>query len=148
MALHNHQHKNKTIQTGRGLLLAIFLLCPVYAAYADSLNEAKQFIRLKQFDKAHKMLNNLAGKGDSDAQYYLAVLYRNGHGIEANTKKAYQWFHASAKKGNIKAQYELGILYKSGIGTAKNNQKAYYWLRKAAAGKHRKASLQLETMKN
>ncbi|MCW9055456.1 MAG: ankyrin repeat domain-containing protein, partial [Gammaproteobacteria bacterium] len=145
MVLRNHQYKNKILQTGRIILLVMLVLCP---AYADSLNEAKQFIRLKQFNKAHKTLNNMADKGNSDAQYYLAVLYRNGHGIEANAVKAYQWFHASAQKGNIKAQYELGMLYKSGIGTTKNNRKAYYWLNKAAAGKHRKASLQLETMKN
>ena len=63
------------------VIFCCIILCS-FSLSAKTLNEAKQLIRLKNFTEAHKTLNQLATKGDHEAQYYLAVLYRNGHGPE------------------------------------------------------------------
>ena len=128
------------------ILITVFfcILSLSFPVSAKTLNDAKQLIRLKNFTAAHKILDQLATKGDAEAQYFLAVLYRNGHGTEKNLSEAYRWFRASAKKNHLKAQYELGMLYKSGLGTTKNSKKAHYWLSMAASRKHLKAQQQLE----
>lgn len=146
MALHNTLYG---IQNR--IFLIIILSCLVSYSLqvtAATLNEAKQLIRLKRFSEAHTALNKIANKGDAEAQYYLAVLYRNGHGTERDLEKAHYWFKKSARLNHTKSQYELGMSYKSGLGTGKNIQKAHYWFSRAAANKHNKAQRQLELLKS
>ena len=52
-----------------------------------------------------------AEKGNIDAQYMLAILYKEGLGTEKNLEKAFYWYHKAAEKENIDAQYNFTLLY-------------------------------------
>ena len=55
--------------------------------------------------------------GDSDAQYWLGVMYRYGRGVSQDYKEALRWFLKSAEQGDAYAGAELGDLYNKGLGT-------------------------------
>ena len=40
-----------------------------------------------------------------EAQYNLGILYHNGHGVDVNYKKAFEWYEKAAKQEHAKAQY-------------------------------------------
>ena len=59
--------------------------------------------------------------GKAQAQYNLAVMYRNGEGVAKNNKEAFKWINKAAIQGDAKAQYMVGLMYYYGHGVAKNN---------------------------
>ena len=126
------------------IVIHLLLLTAFSPAYAKNINDAKQLIRAKDFSGAHSIYKDLAKKGNIEAQYSLAVLYRNGHGTNKNLEQAYKWFMSAARNNHQKAQYELGMLYKSGQGTTRSIAKAHYWLNKSAKQGNIKAAQQLE----
>ncbi|MBF0382048.1 MAG: sel1 repeat family protein [Magnetococcales bacterium] len=62
------------------------------------------------------IVKDKADKGDSEAQYYLGVIYRNGLGVPKNYHKAVKWFTEAAKQGNREAHFNLKIRYDHGEG--------------------------------
>ena len=55
-----------------------------------------------------------AEQGDSDAQSYLAGMYRNGRGVPQDAAEAERWNRLAAENGDPGAQYSLGLWYDSG----------------------------------
>ena len=88
-----------------------------------TLDDAKLAIRTQDFAKAASILKPLAKKGDKQAQYQLAVLYRNGQGAKKDPDKAFLWMKRSANQGYKRAQYSLGTLYEAGVGVKVNADK-------------------------
>ena len=76
-------------------------------------------------------LEKRAGKGNSDAQYQLGILYYIGIGVSQDFAKAFHWFKKAAAKGDPDAQYSLGELYEQGKGVAPDLDKALEWYQKA-----------------
>ncbi|MBR9651483.1 SEL1-like repeat protein [Thalassovita aquimarina] len=87
-------------------------------------------------DRAAELFSNAAARGQSEAQYYLALLYLQGVGIEEDQKQAFNWFLAAAEGGHVQAQYELSKAFARGRGTKKNDEEAARWLAEAAAAGH------------
>lgn len=56
-------------------------------------------------------LRPLAERGDADAQYGLANLYRDGHGVPRDDEKAAAWYQRAAAGGAWSAAFDLGMLY-------------------------------------
>ncbi|MFN0025018.1 MAG: peptidoglycan-binding protein [Parvularculaceae bacterium] len=54
------------------------------------------------------------GKGDSDSQNLLGVMYLAGLGVVQNTDLALQWLNTAARRGNADAYYNLAITYATG----------------------------------
>jgi TPR repeat protein len=50
------------------------------------------------------------------AQYWVAMMYEQGAGVEKSHNKAIQFLEMAAKNGNYPAQYDLGSLYNDGTG--------------------------------
>ena len=50
-------------------------------------------------------------QGHRSAQYNLGLMYRDGHGVDVNYKKAIEWYEKAAEQGLAKAQHNLGIMY-------------------------------------
>ena len=71
--------------------------------------------------------------GNVDSICNLAVLYRDGKGVEQDFSKAFNLFKMAAENGNVMAMYNLGILYRDGRGCKKDKKESYQWLSKAAA---------------
>jgi TPR repeat protein len=83
-------------------------------------------------------------KGNIDAQFTLATLYRDGIGVDKDWKKALYWFEQSAshefselnddldKNGLITAQYNLAESYWTGKFTPIDYSKSLMWFKKIA----------------
>lgn len=67
----------------------------------------------------------------AEAQYLLAVCYRDGIGIKQNDQLAFAWFGKAAEQGFAAAQCGLGRSYHEGKGVEQNNERALAWLNKA-----------------
>ena len=86
--------------------------------------------------RAVALLSDAAARGDAEAQYYLALLYRAGDGVAQDLRQAFIWMRAAAEKFHTEAQFELSRLYARGLGTEASPQQAEHWLREAATAGH------------
>ncbi|NOQ89523.1 MAG: hypothetical protein GQ549_01105, partial [Gammaproteobacteria bacterium] len=123
-----------------------FLL--VFTAEAATLDDAKLAIRTQDFATAAKILKPLARKGDKQAQYQMAVLYRNGQGIKENPKNSAYWMDKSARQGYERAQYLLGTYYEDGIGVKSDRKNAIYWYSAAVKQGHKNAGKRLKKIQS
>ena len=67
-------------------------------------------------NKAIEFYTLSANKGNSYAQFNLAICYENGDGVEKDMTKAIEFYTLSANQGNSRAQFNLAICYKNGNG--------------------------------
>lgn len=89
------------------------------------LSEAKDSEGMKQ---AREIYQNLAKKGDRDAQLKLAYMFEQGLGGQADRAQAGIWYEKSAEQGQSIAQYALGRLYQLGwLGQQPDYQQAKKW---------------------
>ena len=84
------------------------------------------------FATAYKEWLPLAKEGDSEAQFYLGILYEIGEGVPKNQAEAVKWFKLSAEQDHIKAQNKLFSMYSQGKGVPKDIVEAVRWLRMLA----------------
>ena len=121
-----------------------------YIAYLQKTGVAGQAIgaakeqRMREIDQG---VRRQAMAGDADAQYRLALLYRDGLGLPQNPAEAAGWFLRSAQQGDARAQTEIGILYATGKGIAQDIKQAFAWLGKAAATGDARAKRLIEQIK-
>ena len=92
---------------------------------AEELQKAQYQVRIK-------VLTPLVEKGDLAAQLELANIYRAGHGVVANPRKAFELYSRAAENGNANARYALGSMFENGEGVARDVYKAAEWYRLAA----------------
>jgi uncharacterized protein len=83
-------------------------------------------------------LVNRAKRGDAEAEWEVADLYKDGcldsKGnilIRRSPRIAAKWFRRAAEHGDGSAQNTLGVLLGNGDGITKNVAEAFFWLRKA-----------------
>ena len=76
----------------------------------------------------------LAEKGDTSAQFSLAMIYEHGRGFEvkANPTKAVELYKKLAENGNSQAAYRLADMYKHGNSINQDDVQAFNWYRKSA----------------
>ena len=70
------------------------------------------------------IFEELAEKGDIEAQYNLGDMYRDGEGVRQDYKKAIYWYEKAANQGYAPAQYNLGVMYSNGKGVKQDYKKA------------------------
>lgn len=79
--------------------------------------ELKQGIlnfKAKDYDASFKIFFDLAQKGNSEAEYYLAMQYTKGLGTEENKSKALFWLKKAADLKYAEAQYFYALTKMSG----------------------------------
>ena len=113
---------------------------------AQEMEHVRIAVREKSFSKAARLLQSLAGKGNAEAQYQLAGLYRSGQGVAKNYKIAAKWFKKSARQDHTAAQYNLGIMYENGWGVTASRSKAKQWFQKASVQGYQQAESKLEQL--
>lgn len=99
-----------------------------YQKFRDGVNAYFQ----ESFTDAINILLPLAKRNNSSAQFYVALMYDQGHGVIKNFKIAASWYERAAKQGHIDAQYNLGIAYASGQGVKHSVLRAIRWWKSAA----------------
>lgn len=78
-----------------------------------------------------------ADRGDSDAMYYIGLLYERREDKEWNSEDAVLWYRKAADLGNADAMYRLGVLsYNGHVGPGRErdcrHEEATLWFTKAA----------------
>ena len=96
---------------------------------ADPLEGVKTSIRLKKFAEAATALQKLAGTGNPEAQYLLAVFYLNGVNGPRDAAQAKGWLEKSAGQGNARAAFSLANLFAE--SDPPDSQAAEHWLARA-----------------
>ena len=106
------------------LLFILKILLVSNNLYADYLNGYKEFEN-QNYQSAFENWQEGADQNDTLSQFYLALLYKNGLGINQDYTKAFELFEIVSGKGLIEGYYNLGLLYYNGLGTEKNYNKAF-----------------------
>ena len=71
------------------------------------MTELTKFIEAYErgdYDKAFKLSRPLAEQGDAEAQYMLADMYDEGHGVPQDDAEAIKWYLKAAEQGHADAQ--------------------------------------------
>jgi len=84
------------------------------------------------YTEAVNTLLPLAKSGHASSQFYVALMYDQGHGVLKNHHIAAFWYRQAALQGHLDAQYNLGIAFASGQGVTISIKNAIYWWKKAA----------------
>ncbi len=86
----------------------------------------------------------------SKALKAISLMYKYGHGVEANKEKSEEFFNKAlealknkANSGNVEAQVRLGQYYLDGKYIEPNYKEAFLWLEKAAIQKNEQAMMTL-----
>ena len=84
------------------------------------------------FEKALPHVEASAKAGNPSATNMLGVMYREGHAVAVDLKKAEALFREAARKGNFKAQSNLGLLLDPSSKKRSRRIEAVAWLSLAA----------------
>jgi TPR repeat protein len=112
------------------LLLLATLLWPL-AALADFQAGLEAYYR-GDYAAALREWRPLAEAGNAEAQFHLALMYRNGEGVPKDDREAARWYRRAAEQGFVLAQIALGGMYDDGNGVPEDDREAARWYRKAA----------------
>lgn len=85
----------------------ILVLLPFYSV-ATPLEIAKDAAFRGDYAQALAVYQPLAEQGDAKAQFNLALMYREGAGVEKNRDQAMLWLDKAATQGLAEAQFILG----------------------------------------
>lgn len=77
-------------------------------------------------------LKKRAADGDATAQVALALLYRDGRGVEKNAAEAMIWAHRAADQGDAEAMDFVGFAYLRGAVVKRNTGLAFGYFQAAA----------------
>ena len=113
-------------------LIIVFLFSSIIAFGQGTMEEAKRCLNQKEYDKAVRIFQALADKGEVEAQYNLALCYDKGQGVPQDHSKAAYWYQKAADQGFAFAQYILALCYDKGQGVPQDDSKAGNWYQKAA----------------
>ena len=98
----------------------------------NNMDLARKAYSQGDFQKARKIWQSHADKGNPEAQAWLGSLYANGDGVDVDDVNALSWYEKAAEQGYPMAQANVGAMYYMGQGTEINIDKAIHWLSAAA----------------
>lgn len=82
-------------------------------------------------DTVLRLIEN-AEMGNPNAQYTLALYYKNGTELEKDISKSIEWGEKAANQGYAHAQYYMGNCYLNGFGVEVDKNKAIDFYTKSA----------------
>lgn len=101
--------------------------------------------------KAMVWWRRAAKRGSRQAQYELALCFRDGRGVEVNLAKALYWMRQAAEAGLPEAQLELGVILvqdlpvkvNNNASTLEHDNESFYWILRAAKNGLPEAQIEL-----
>lgn len=102
-----------------------------------TMEEAKRYRNQKEYDKAVRIFQTLADKGEVEAKYYLALCYANGQGVSQDYSEAVYWHEKAANQGYAPARNNLAFCYEKAKGVPQDYSKAVYWYKKSGRPRSR-----------
>jgi len=116
------------------MTIIVLMLCS--HAYSDEIDEGREATARGDYSAAISKYIGPAERGNSAAQYELAALYHEGHGVPRDPARALYWYTRAAEQGNTDSQYWLCIMHREGIGVPRDYAEAFYWCHRAAEKGH------------
>ena len=100
--------------------------------------------RLKE---ARKLLEEPSGRGNKEAMYELAFMYKQGQGCEADNANYVYYMRIAAEAGDSAAQLCYGMMLRDGSdGVEKNRQQATHYFKLSAEKGHDQSAMALYRM--
>ena len=129
-------------------LLAFCSACDI------ALKDAVEAYERGDYKTALNQFQRLAGKGDSEAQYYLGQMYEHGKGVKKDKVMAMRWYNQALEAENANAQFHRGFIFYhavevefyDAVKVEKDYREAIKWFRKAAQQNHAPAQFYLGVM--
>ena len=90
----------------------------------------------KDTARGANLVKDAAIRGNSEAMFNLALLYRNGVGVAKNKSQELVWFKKASDYKVPDADYYIALAYRDGDGVAKSKEKALEYFTRAQAKKH------------
>ena len=117
--------------------LLFLFLCIVTTTLRADFNDGVVAYLMADYEKAFTTMQSLAETSDHGyAQYYMAMMYLKGQGVDQDYKSASDWFRKASEKNIPQAQFKLAELYFKGRGVPKDYEYAYIWYSVGASHKH------------
>lgn len=123
------------------VLAAALLLLPAGPSLADGVRTGTNLYWRGDYGAAAAVMKPLAEEGHVLAQFAVAVMYDDGHGLPQDFSRALSWYKKAANAGLVDAQYMVGRFYGGGRGVKQNPAAAFFWFNLAAAGGHPRAAV-------
>ena len=115
------------------LILLVTLMLPLSSVVLANDYELGIYeLNRGKFKAAMAQFEPLANDGFTPAQYQLAMMYKNGHGVAKNTKKAFELLTLAAEQNDSDAQFDLSLMYSEGNIVDKDLIKAFQLMAKSA----------------
>lgn len=117
------------------ILSSALFFAGVNVAMADNLGEAINAYHDGRYEQALEILQPLAKQRNTGAQFYLALMYNNGQGVEADIPTTIKWLKKAARAGHAKSIYLLGKFHAAGRGVEQDTGKTRrLWIRAGNKG--------------
>lgn len=110
-----------------------------FAALAD-MTQAHTAYDEGDFTSALELFLKEAEQGNSEAQFSVGVMYRNGQGIAKNYDESLKWLRISAAQKYRPAIYAIGLAYIHGLGMQKDPHEAMKYFQKGHDLQHARSS--------
>lgn len=98
----------------------------------SAFDKGKEAFSSGSFAKANILFTQAVQEGNSAASYYLAQMYKDGKGVNKDTRQAFSHMLKAAEGGHADAFYAVAEMYRTGVGTETNRSIAKKWYEKAA----------------
>ena len=99
-----------------GVLVAALTLMLRTSDVLAGLTEGVEAYERGDYVTAMKELRPLADQGNADAQFFMGLIYDNGHGVAPDHGRAVEWWRLAAAQGHARAEYSLGHMYQEDNG--------------------------------
>ncbi|WP_264815412.1 tetratricopeptide repeat protein, partial [Acidomonas methanolica] len=103
------------------------------------IEHARELLAARRSPQAIALLARLAGKGRTEAQYFLGNLYLAGEHVPPHLGEALRWIEAAAQAGHLNAQFQMALLNQAGRAKAPTAEADPFGKAAAAAPDHESA---------
>lgn len=100
--------------------------------FSIEMNKGKDLEKQMLFHDLLKLYKEISRKGSREAEYNLALMYKEGKKVDKNLEKAFLHFYNLAEIEYTQGIYQLAQLYQKGLACNKDLKKAREYLEKGA----------------
>lgn len=91
---------------------------------------ALEYIKSGYIQYGFEELKKTAAVNDLAAQYYVALCYENGIGVEKDLTQAFWMYRKAAERGLPDAMYHIASFYRNGVVVSKDISRENEWMRR------------------
>jgi hypothetical protein len=102
------------------------------ACLAQPMREAEQAFLKSDFARAAALWTDQAQRGNLEASFNLALLYRDGKGVSQSMTESLKWSMVAAQGGSPEGQFDMGLALLEGKFLPRDMPAALAWLHQSA----------------